>query len=102
METFNIEPVFPTETLHANGSSFLKLPLVTNDIGNTPGKEGPPFARCRGIFYRRLSHAHIKELAPTFCPKGVGAIEKAVEVVLISQNCAGCSGEEGVVMEMRN
>jgi len=71
METFNIELVFPTEALRANNSSFFKLLLVTNDIGNTPGKEGPLFAEGeepeaqRNLLLTALSQAHIKELAPT-------------------------------------
>jgi len=70
MEIFNIEPVSPTtpevpkEALHANNSSFLKLLLVANGIGNTPGKEGSPFAEgeepeTRGIWYCPLSHTRI-------------------------------------------
>jgi len=50
-------------------TTFIKSPLVANDIGNVPGKKGPPFAEGGGHeVWRELifSHAQIRGLVPGF------------------------------------
>jgi len=109
---FNIERVFPTtpevmkEVLHTKSYSFIKPPLLTNDIGNIIGKKGLLFAEGeehkmqRKLLLPAFSHAHIKGLVPGFWSKGVEMTEKVAEVMRASRSGAGGNGEEGVVVEM--
>ena len=55
--------------LHTRDYNFVKSPLVTNGIGNVPGKEGLLFAEGAGDEVRggvAFSHSQIKMLVPRF------------------------------------
>jgi len=109
---FNIERIFPTtpevlkEVLHTKSYSFIKPPILTNDIGGILGKKGLLFTEGeehkmqRKLLLPAFSHAHIKGLVPGFWSKGIEMTEKVAEVVRASRSGASGGGGEGVVVEM--
>jgi len=77
---------------------FIKLPLVTNDIGNILGKKGLLLTEGGEHKVQRkllaAFHANIKGLVPGVWSKGVEMTEKVAEVVRASRSGARSGGGE--------
>ena len=82
--------------LHTKNYSFVKLPLVTNDISNILKNKGLLFAEHeehkvqRKLLLSDFSHARIRKLVPGFSSKGVEITEKVAEVVGSPERCRRC------------
>ena len=84
--------------LHTRDYSFIKSPLVANNISNVPGKKRLLFVEGSGREVRKgvaFSHAQIKSLVPGLSLGGVGMHERVAEAAHASRSGAGGGGKEG-------
>jgi len=83
--------------LHTRDYNFIKLPLVTNNISNVPGKKELLFVEGAGHEVRRgvaFSHAQIRSLVPVLWPGGVGMPERVAEAAHVFRSGTVSGGEE--------